>query len=77
MTDVAHSRVSSRPRSHVNEQRLCQALVHMTSVFFIPVVVVRRVIGATKASGSTGAKLSIFAESRARASAIIPFIFMG
>ena len=77
MTDFAHSRVPSRARSHVNEQRMCSALVHMTSVFFIPVVVVRRVIGASKASPTTGAKLSILAESRARASAIIPFIFMG
>jgi hypothetical protein len=77
MTDFAHSRVSSRARSHVNEQRFCQALVYTTSVFFIPAVVVRRMIGSSKASGTAGTKLSIFAEARARSSAIIPFIFMG
>ena len=77
MTDIANSRVSSRARSHVNEQRLCQALVYMTSVFFIPAVLVRRLSGAAQASGQTTAKPSIFAEARARSSAIIPFIFMG
>jgi hypothetical protein len=77
MTDIANSRIPSRARSHVNEQRLCQALVYATSIFFIPVVVVRRLVGTSKAVGSTGAKLSIFAEARARSGAIIPFIFMG
>ena len=56
MTDIANSRVSSRARSHVNEQRLCQALVYMTSVFFIPAVLVRRLSGAAQASGQTTAK---------------------
>jgi hypothetical protein len=49
--------------------------VQVTCVFFIPVVLVRRLL--TIGTGPRPGNPTILAEARASASAVIPFIFMG
>jgi hypothetical protein len=74
MAHLAQSHMSARLKSHADEQRQCQRLVSLTFLFFVPAVLVRRVMkqGPPRSQG-----LSILSEARARASAIVPFIFMG
>ena len=66
-----------RTRAHESERRLCQRITFVTALVLIPVVVLRRLIGNGPANTFSGERLSIFAEARADASAVIPYIFMG
>lgn len=77
MAEFARAGVSARLKSHAGEQRMCRRLVHLTFVFFVPAVLVRRLAGIRVPRNPNGAPLSIFAEARASASAVVPFIFMG
>lgn len=77
MAELVRVGVSSRLKSHADQQRLCRRLVQLTFVFFVPAVIVRRAIGAKVPRTPAGAPLSIFAQARASASAVVPFIFMG
>lgn len=74
-TDVATPYVSSSMQLREKQKRMCRRLVNVTCVFFVPLVVLRRLTAT--AAEKEGNNLSILAEARADASAIIPFIFMG
>jgi hypothetical protein len=75
MAEFAPTYTSARLQSRERQKRMCQRLVQATCVFFIPVVLVRRLanLGGAPRPGNP----SILAEARASASAVIPFIFMG
>ncbi len=75
MAEFAPACMSAHLQSRERQKRICQRLVQVTCVFFIPAVLVRRLvmIGASSRSGNP----TILAEARASASAVIPFIFMG
>lgn len=75
MTDLATIHPSSRMQSREKQKRMCRRLVAATCVFFVPFVILRRL--TETAAERAGNHLSILAEARADASAIIPFIFMG
>jgi hypothetical protein len=78
MTDFARNGpASKRFQSYSAQQRLCRRLVQVSSVFFLPAVVMRRALGAKPAMQPAGQRLSVFAEARAGAAAVVPFIFMG
>jgi hypothetical protein len=54
---------------------MCRRMAQLTCVFFVPFVLLRRLTAT--AEQKAGNQLSILAEARADASAVIPFIFMG
>jgi hypothetical protein len=51
-------------------------MVAVASILFLPSAILRRLFSLGRAP-SQGQRLSVFAEARASAAAIIPFIFMG
>jgi hypothetical protein len=75
MAEYAPAYRSARLQSRERQKRMCQRLVQVTCVFFIPVVLVRRLV--TIGTGPRPGNPTILAEARASASAVIPFIFMG
>jgi|GEM_PF-1894666 len=77
MAQFASISSGQRLKSHAGEQKLCRRMVQMTSVLFVPVVLLRRAFRLTAQKTSAGSRPSVFAEARADASAIIPYIFMG
>jgi hypothetical protein len=69
-----------RPQSameRARDERMFRVLILLTSVFFLPVALLRKLvnIGSPVVAGET--KLSLFADAKGMASTIIPFIFMG
>ncbi len=75
MTNFAPAYTSDRMQSREKQKRMCQRLVQLTCVFFVPFVLLRRLTATAAEKGAN--QLSVLAEARADASAIIPFIFMG
>ncbi len=78
MAYVAKLDASARMKSRITEKRLCQRMTFVTACLLVPVVLARRLVrqlvsGAPARSGS----VPVFAEARADASAIVPYIFMG
>lgn len=62
-----------RAKSLASDRRLYRRLVALSLPFFVVATLVQRVV--RPAAGDT--RLSIIAQARARASAVIPFMFMG
>jgi hypothetical protein len=65
-----------RAKSRARDQRMFKFLILMTSVFFLPVAVLRK-LGQIGGPISMENAPTIFADAKAMASSIIPFIFMG
>lgn len=68
---------SSSQRSHDAEKRLCNRITLVSALILMPIVIMRRLLGQRPAVSMSGERLSILAEARADASAVIPYIFMG
>ncbi|MCZ8187425.1 MAG: hypothetical protein O9308_13675 [Beijerinckiaceae bacterium] len=68
---------SSRMKSHAEQKRLCQRMTLVTATLLVPVVLLRRAFRRLAGQPSGSPPVSVFAEARADASAIIPYIFMG
>jgi hypothetical protein len=68
---------SQRLKTHADQQASCRRIVQATTLLLLPVVLVKRLTGFGTPRTLSGQRLSIFAEARADASAIIPYIFMG
>jgi hypothetical protein len=70
------ARIPLRRESYASRRRLVHRMVAVSSILFLPSAILRRLfgLGAARAGGE---RLSVFAEARASAAAIVPFIFMG
>lgn len=68
---------SRRLKTHADQQASCRRIMQITTVLLVPVVLAKRLTGFGAPRTLSGQRLSIFAEARADASAIIPYIFMG
>lgn len=77
MAHVAKFDSSDRMRSRAVQKRLCQRITFVTACFLVPVVVARRAVKRVAGTMPGGPAVSVFAEARSDASAIIPYIFMG
>jgi hypothetical protein len=66
----------ARARSRARDQRMFRVLITVTSVFFLPVAVLRK-LGTLGATTSVENAPTILADAKGMASSIIPFIFMG
>jgi len=62
-----------RVKALASDRRMCRRLIALSMPFFVVATLVQRAV--RPAAG--GHQLSILAQARARASAIIPFMFMG
>lgn len=76
MVDHAHAG-PTRFTSYERRLRTARRAQSVAAILFIPGVVYRRLSGAPARRDRSGADLSILAEARAEAGAVVPFIFMG
>lgn len=67
---------SSKSRLRAGEAKLCQRITFVTACLLLPIVLARRAIGWVT-HGAPRRFESVFAEARADAGAIVPYIFMG
>jgi hypothetical protein len=77
MAYVAKLDASDRMRSRAVQKRLCQRMTFLTACLLVPVVLARRAVRRLAGQDADKRHLPVFAEARADASAIIPYIFMG
>jgi hypothetical protein len=59
------------------EKRMFRILILITSLFFLPVALLRKLAGVGSLTAPGEQQLSMLADAKAMASTLIPFIFMG
>jgi hypothetical protein len=59
------------------EKRMFNALIMTTSLFFLPVALLRKLAGVGSLTAPGEQPLTMLADAKGMASSLIPFIFMG
>ncbi len=75
MAEAVHGRAVTRRDAYESRRRQLRRLVGASAVLFLPAVLLRRALALGQPRPAQ--RQSVFAEARAGAAAVIPFIFMG
>lgn len=63
-------------RAYTRQRRVFHVMIFLFSLLLMPVVILRRLLGAFSARAKAPA-VTIYAEAKADAGTIIPYVFMG